>query len=268
MEIAVWAAIMMVTVSLSVLVALYSRKRIKNVHRPEYNDYAAPMLGVVATLFAVLLGFLVAQSLTNYEDIRGKVADEANRLGDIFLFAGSLPDARRVALREDCRRYCQETVDSEWPNMEQGNFSENVQAATISIWQEILSFEPKTNRESNIQQSLMAAAQQMNENRRSRLMAMHTQLSPVLWLVVITGCIILVVFSCFFFVESTLLQCTVIALVALSLVCNLMLLHVYSNPFRGVLKISSDPFNLERTWFAKPEATLPTMLRPAAHDHH
>jgi hypothetical protein len=40
-------------------------------------------------------------------------------------------------------------------------------------------------------------------------------------------------------------------LVALSVVLNLMLLHVYSNPFRGALAIVPSAFSIDLDWFSQ-----------------
>jgi hypothetical protein len=214
------------------------------------------MLSVVATLFAILLGFLVAQALTNYEDIRSKVGDEANRLGDIYRLSSGLPDEDRIVLRQCCRDYCKDVMESEWPQMEKQNISPTINDTIEKIWQVVLSFEPEGDRQNNIQQCLIAAAEQMLEDRRSRLAAMFTGLSPLLSVVVIGGCSIMVVFTYFFFVESAALQFVMTGLVSLCLIGNLMLLNIYSNPFIGLLKIQPTAFEIEKIWFARPETII------------
>jgi hypothetical protein len=253
MNIVFWTTIVVVGVSLSVFGALIVRHNSQRIDLSQHHDFVNSMLGVVATLFAILLGFLVAQSLTNYEDIRGKVGDEANRLGDIYRFAIGLPDRDRIALRECCRQYCHEIMDVEWPQMEKRQVSPTIISTINKMWQIILSYEPADNRQNNIQQSLMAAAGQMGEDRRSRITAMLTDLSPVLLFVVIGGCVIMVVFTYFFYVESVALHCLMTGVIALCLLGNLMLLNIYSNPFRGLLKITPTAFEVERYWFALPE---------------
>ncbi len=253
MHISFWLIVVVGGVSLSVIGTLLVRRRFKRIDLSQHHDFVNSMLGVVATLFAILLGFLVAQSLTNYEDIRGKVGDEANRLGDIYRFAVGLPDHDRIALRQCCRQYCHEIMDIEWTQMENRKISPTIIRTINEMWRIILSYEPADNRQNNIQQSLMAAAEQMGEDRRSRITAMLTDLSPVLLFVVIGGCVIMVVFTYFFSVESVALHCLMTGLIALCLVGNLMLLNIYSNPFRGLLKITPTAFEVERYWFALPE---------------
>jgi Protein of unknown function (DUF4239) len=256
MNILVWTIVVVAGVGISVFGTLVVRRHTQQSGLPQHHDFVNSMLSVVATLFAILLGFLVAQALSNYEETRGKVVDEANHLGDIYRLAGALPDQDRIILRQCCREYCKEIMDTEWPLMEQRKHSESLIKTIEQMWQVILSFEPPDNRLNNIQQSLIAAAQQMGEDRRSRWTAMLTELSPVLLTVVISGCAIMVVFTYFFFVESALLHCFMTGLITLCLIGNLMLLHTYSYPFSGLLKITPTAFKVQQVWFDKPEVII------------
>jgi hypothetical protein len=256
MSILFWGIVLVTGVSISVLGTLFARRRVNHSGLSQTHDFVNSMLGVVATLFAILLGFLVAQSLTNYEDVRSKVGDEANRLGDIYRLASALPTEDRIVLRDCCRRYCKDIMESEWPQMEKRNISPTILATIDKMWQVILSLEPNDNRQNNIQQCLIAAAEQMGEDRRSRLTAMLTDLSPALLAVVIGGCAIIVLFTYFFYVESTLLHCFMTGMIALCLMGNFMLLETYSYPFRGMLTITPTAFEIERIWFSRPEAII------------
>jgi hypothetical protein len=256
MSILFWVIVVVAGVGISVLGTLVVRRHTNRSALPQNHDFVNSMLSVVATLFAILLGFLVAQALTNYEDTRTKVGDEANRLGDIYRLAGALPDQDRIALRESCRLYCKDIMESEWPQMEHHTYSPKMISTIDKMWQIVLSFEPEGNRLNNIQQGLIAAAEQMGEDRRSRLTAMLTELSPVLLIVVISGCAIMVFFTYFFYVESALLHCFMTGLITLCLIGNLMLLNTYSNPFSGLLKITPTAFEVDRHWFSQPEAII------------
>jgi hypothetical protein len=241
------------SVVLSVVGVLLVRKRARHSNLSDYQSFSVSMLNVVATLFAILLGFLVAQAYTQYQDVADKVSDEANRLGDIYMLAAGLSAPDRIALRTACRDYCRIVVEKEWPCMERRTYSQELNQTIRGLWQEILAFEPESDRETNIQASLIDAAQQVGEDRRSRLLSMKNALSPLLWMVVVGGCVIMVIFTYFFFVESVIMQCFMTGLVAISLIFNLMLLNVYSDPFRGVLKITPAPFEGMRSWFTQPE---------------
>lgn len=256
MPILFWVIIVVGGVTISVLGTVLARRFFNYSNLSKHHDFVNSMLSVVATLFAILLGFLVAQALTNYEDTRSKVGDEANRLGDIYRLSSALPDEDRIALRKYCRDYCKDVMESEWPQMEKHSISPTLNDTIENMWQIILSFEPDGDRQNNIQQSLIVAAEQMLEDRRSRLTAMLTGLSPLLSIVVIGGCTIMVIFTYFFFVESAVLQCVMTGLVSLCLIGNLMLLNIYSNPFIGLLKINPTAFEIEKIWFARPESII------------
>lgn len=244
---------------LTVAGALACRKIAVNAEFEEYQGMADPMLNVVATLFSILLGFLVAGAMDDFSSTRDVVEQEANRLADIYALSRGLPDANQKELQEACRQYCDIMIKEEWPAMEQRHTSEKIWDSSRRIWDAALTFSPSDERETDIHESLIAAVQELGADRRSRIVAMREGYSPALWIVVFGGSIILIGCTYMFFIKNTRLQAYMVAMVALSLYLNISLLWIYSHPFVGDLKIKSSAFELDQKIFSKP---LPKLTLP------
>ena len=250
---------------LSVAGALAFRKLAQK-SNADYDDFqkmADPMLNVVATLFSILLGFLVAGAMDKYSATRAQCETEGLKLADIYSLARGLDDNYRIQLQDACNEYCRVIINEEWPMMAQQKFSPHSWEVAVKIWNATLSYEPDTERETNIHQSLIDAVRDLGEARRSRIVAMRETMSPALWIVVIGGSIILMACTYMFFVESPKLQGLMIALVALSLSLNVLLLAIYSNPFAGDLKIQPEAFELDAQIFSRGSPPLPPPLAKA-----
>lgn len=220
------------------------------------HGMADPMLNVVATLFSILLGFLVADAMEKYSTIQGQCEIEALKLADIYALGRGMDDSHRTPLQDACVEYCHAVINDEWPLMAQHKTSPLVWQANRKIWDATLLYDPAGDRETDIHQSLIDAVRDLGESRRSRIVAMRQRLSPALWIVVIGGSIILMACTYMFFIENPKLQGLMIAMVALSLALNVFLLAIYSSPFVGDLKIRPEAFELDAQTFIRGSAPL------------
>lgn len=256
---------------LSVAGALAFRRLTQKAHDYEqFHSMADPMLNVVATLFSILLGFLVAGAMDKYSATQDQCETEALKLADIAALARGLDNRTKIALQNACSEYCEAVINDEWPLMAQHQTSPLIWKVSRKIWDATLSFQPTDERETDIHESLIESVRELGESRRSRIVAMRETLSPALWIVVIGGSIILMACTYMFFIESPRLQALMIALVALSLSLNVLLLAIYSNPFVGDLKIKPEAFELDAQLFAAgqkmPPLQIPAKPKAAAED--
>ena len=233
----------------------------------QFHSMADPMLNVVATLFSILLGFLVAGAMDKYADTQEQCEVEALKLADIYSLARGLERTQRVKLQDACQDYCQIIIKDEWAEMARHNTSPKLWNVSGRIWDVTLAYEPDGDREVNLHESLIDAVRDLGEARRSRIVAMREQMSPALWIVVIGGSIILMACTYMFFIENHKMQGLMVALVALSLSLNVLLLAIYSNPFVGDLKIRPEAFELDAQIFSRgsPPLALPAP-KPKAKD--
>lgn len=231
------------------------------------DGMAEGLLGVVGTLFSVLLGLLVAGAIGDYDAIKGHVEAESNSLATVFRMARGLPEVERVRVRQLCRRYAQSVVEDEWPAMARGASSDKTWAVVQEFWEAVIAIDPQTDRTSNLHQSILGATQNMAENRRARLSASIGSTPPLLWGVIIFGAIVTVLFTHFFTTQQGLVHKVMTSLVAVSLALNIWLLAAYNQPFSGELTIRPVLFQLvrERVFIAPDTASmyLPVEAKPA-----
>src|SRR5262249_16554790 len=141
-----------------------------------FQGLADPSLNVVATLFSILLGFLVAGSMDDFSDARSEVETEANRLVSIHHLADALPDQYRISIRKKCEDYCDAMIKEEWPMMAQKQTSMRVWIASQGIWGNVLNFAPANDRDVNVHEALITACEELGEARRNRIVAMRSSL--------------------------------------------------------------------------------------------
>lgn len=214
-----------------------------------HHDVAAAMLSVVGTLYAVVLGLIVVGALNKFEQARLTVEHEANSLHDIFHLSKGLPAEQMKRLRQNCLSYAQIMVADEWNSMEKGVGSPNAHKQMADIWNCMTQFQPKTQGESNVQQSILAEIDELGDARHTRLLDAKPSFVPIIWTVLIVGAFVLVIFTYFFGVENMAVQVLMTALVTVVLSLNMIVIALFGTPYSGDVKVSANPFADDVVYF-------------------
>jgi hypothetical protein len=83
-----------------------------------HHSAGEAMMGVVGTLFSVLLGFMVASAMDKYHDAQMRGEQEASNVASLFRTARGFSDIDRPRIRQLCREYVDDVIQNEWPQME------------------------------------------------------------------------------------------------------------------------------------------------------
>lgn len=237
------------TVAISIAGLFIARKVTRVEHLKEHNQVADPMLQVMGTLYAVLLGLLVVQSMETFQKARLNVESEAVALADTFRLSTALPAKQRDALQASCLEYANAVVKEEWDDMQREETCDRAWEAIDKMWWDVISYEPVTVREQFVYPELLSAAKSLNDHRRSRLVTSRTWVSPILWVVLITGAISVITFTYSFGISSMKAQIFMTSLVAITLSLNIYLWSIYNNPFYGLLRVAPEAFKMDLEHF-------------------
>jgi hypothetical protein len=219
-----------------------------------HQELVNASLSVVATLYAILLGFLVAGAITFHQNAEGRALSEGIALCDIFRFAKGLDEPERSVIRNTCRRYNKVVLEDEWSKMEGSQASPEASRAYLDLWDEVLAMSAGGEKQSAIQSNLMTSVQALGECRRARFTMMKHQLPLLDWIVVLAGAAIQIGLMYLLIGEKKLIHSILIALVTSVLCLNVLLLFVYSRPFSGAMKISADAFQFNKEMFTQSDA--------------
>ncbi|MFM8379025.1 MAG: hypothetical protein ACKOB1_06820 [Planctomycetia bacterium] len=247
-------------VLVAVVRSLFEKEILQQAH-----DITGNLLSVVGTLYAVLLGLIVVDSLVHFEHAVDVVQKESNTLADIFLLAGRLPDAPRERVRETCRAYAHKVVEDEWPQMAEGSASMEARKLAFELAKSLDGFEPATESEKAVFPMLLEQMRQLWDYRRERIGTAEYGVPAVEWFVLVVGGAVTVLFAGLFRTQSVSLQRFLTALAALLIGLNLYLVALFGYPFSGELTVSSRPFQVDIAIFEGrfASAPLPHEERPA-----
>ncbi len=209
------------------------------------HDIADPYSQFVAMLFAVLLGFMVADAMQRFGEARSTVQQEASSLGNVYRLAEGLPDAQRDKIRGLCKNYAKIVVEDEWPKLATKQDSQQAWSIYKQLWTSCTTYEPVTQRQSNAQQLLLSSMVTVGDNRRLRVEGLHAGLPAELWMVLVLGGAATVIFTYFFRADNGKVQIAMVAIVSLVICLNLFLLATYDDPFSGDVRVTPSAFETQ-----------------------
>ncbi|MCW5824349.1 MAG: DUF4239 domain-containing protein [Cyanobacteria bacterium TGS_CYA1] len=242
--------VVITTVS-AVVGMLYVRRKVGVSKLREYHEVAGYLLSIIGTLYAVLLGFVVVDTMQHVQDLRVLVEQEANGIANIYLCSKVFEEKDRDEIRNLSHNLVLAVVDDEWPAMQQGKFSPKAFQSAYVLWNRILSVEPKTELQKNAQAQIISEMCRTAESRRTRLISAKMGVQPILWVVLIIGGLFTVLFTYFFGVESVKAQIIMTTLVALTLALNMLLVFIFGSPFTGDMAVRPDAFKLNLKIYEK-----------------
>lgn len=236
--------IIVVLVFIAVVGQVFTHRIVQRDNLEPSQGMVEAMLGVVGTLFSLLLGLLVANAIENYHEINVQVSTEANSLANIYRLSEGLAPADMKNIQSLCADYNHCVISTEWASMDNMEMAPHCWDVYGKLWSSCVKIMPTNERENNLQASMLESAKILGETRRARSVACRAQISPVLWIAIFFGSAITIIFTYFFTSKMGKLHTLLTALIAISLGLNIWLLAAYSQPFGSDLKIKPEIFEM------------------------
>ncbi len=205
-------------------------------------EVSSQMLGVVASLFGLLLAFVVVIEFQNFSDAQDNVMQEADALASIVRDTRALPpaDANRVAAAVGL--YVRAVVDDEFRRQRDGGESVRAAEALAGIFATMQTIEPRTRRAIAFYDDSVRQLNVALDTRRNRLADTGGALSPIIAALVLVGSFVILGYAALVGSRSFWFHAIGAGAIALVVGFSLVVLLNLSYPFSGDLAIDSDPF--------------------------
>ena len=232
----VWAGLVVVVVTaLAITAMLLVRRRAPAGSRFEDGDRAAGVFGVLATGFAVLLGFVVFLAFESFDTSRSGAEAEAQIVTQQFETAQLFPVAVRARLSGDLVCYARTVIHQEWPKMESGTLGDIVNPWGVATFRILRTVEPKSASEQAAYAKWLDQRSDRENARSDRVHGGEGVIPVPLWIVLLLSAAIIFVFMLFFAdsAERVVVQATMMGGVAIVISSTLLLLWFLDNPYHG-----------------------------------
>jgi len=242
------AAIVLAAVAVSIGLFLLLRRLAPSGGFFSDGDRAAGVFGVLATGFAVLLGFVVFLAFESFDTSRSGAETEAEIVLEQVETAQLMPAAVRARFTGQLVCYARSVVHQEWPQMESGKFTDSYNPWGVAMFRTLKTVEPRSPSEQAAYGKWLDQRTDRESARADRTHGAEGVIPTPLWIVLFLSAGIIGVFMLFFADrgEHAVVQATMMGSVAVVICSTLLLLWFLDNPYHsgaGGLR----PFAMERT---------------------
>ncbi len=243
-------AIAIVVISTAVSIAAMLRVR-RNAPDGSYfndGDRAAGVFGVLATGFAVLLGFVVFLAFTSYDQARSGAENEARIVAQQVETAQLMPPNVSGQLTNELVCYARSVAGVQWDRMEAGTLGDQLNPWGVALFKTLKRADPETPAQQAAYGKWLDERSDREQARTDRIHGAVGVIPTPLWVVLFFIASLIFVFMLFFADsgERALTQAMLMGSVAAVVVSTLLLLQFLDNPFHeGVGGLR--PVAMERT---------------------
>jgi hypothetical protein len=244
-----WAGLVVAAVmAVAIAAMLFVRRRAPAGSYFEDGDRAAGVFGVLATGFAVLLGFVVFLAFESFDTSRSGAETEAQIVREQSETAQLFPVAVRARLSGELVCYARTVIHSEWPKMEAGTLGDTVNPWTLAMFRITKTVQPRSASEQAAYGKWLDQRTDREDARSDRTHGAEGVIPLQLWIVLFLSAVAIFVFMLFFAdsAERAVVQATMMGGVAIVITSTLLLLWFLDHPYHsgpGGLR----PVAMERT---------------------
>ncbi|HVJ99139.1 MAG TPA: hypothetical protein VNC41_20105 [Acidimicrobiia bacterium] len=212
------------------------------------GDRASGVFGVLASGFAILLGFIIFLAFTTYDASRGGAEVEAVTVAQQLETAQFFEPSVRADLTGELICYARYVAGPEWDQLSDGTLGDQINPWGAEMFETVRAVEPKTSREEAAYGKWLDQSTDRQSARQDRVHGATGVIPTPLWIVLFAISLVIFVYVLFFADsgEGKVTQSVLMGSVVFVIVTLLLLLQFLDNPYRpgvGSLK----PLAMERT---------------------
>ncbi|HWG97809.1 MAG TPA: hypothetical protein VNV66_00425 [Pilimelia sp.] len=242
-----WATMLIVTgVVAGAAVGLQAtiRRLLPEVLARRHNDVAGFLVAVVGVIYAVTVGFIIAQQWDEFTDAKDRSYREAFTLA-------AVAESSAVLGEREHRRYVEAVLDynravlAGWEHQDRSDERAGLREAQSldPLYRLLAEARPDTEAQRAFVQEAVGRLGQVADDREERLHRAGTaHLEWPLWVLVAFATVVVLVFCALFGLESPWLHYTMISGVALAVAGNLLLVILLNHPLSGPLRVEPDSY--------------------------
>jgi hypothetical protein len=225
--------IVLVVTAIAIAAMLFVRRGAPDGSYFNDGDRAAGVFGVLATGFAVLLGFVVFLSFTSYDSARTGAEAEALVVTQQLETAQFFAEPAATELTGELVCYARSVAGVQWDRMENGTLGDQINPWAADMFRTVRTVEPETAAEQSAYDRWLDQTSTREEARIARIHGAVGVIPSPLWIVLFVTAALIFVFVLFFADsgERAVVQGLLMGTVVSALAMMMLLLYALDNPF-------------------------------------
>ena len=199
---------------------------------------------LVGLLFSIILAFVIASVLEDYDKASSDTQQEANSLGAVYGFAQGIPEPAKSLWKRDSRHYADLVIKQDWPLMQHQQASEAAWTALTTLRNDVYAFTAANSREQNLQNKAMDKIQDIYDARRTRVELVSTGVPDFVWYTILGWALLIALFPLLTKPHLTTRLLIAVGTQAVVIAGALYLVSMLDHPFSGSYRVESTAFEI------------------------
>ena len=207
----------------------------------ENHEVAAIIFNAFGLFYGVMVAFVVFVTWSGYDDATKNLQMEASEALDIFNSAKGFPDPANKIIQQRLRDYVASVYNDEVNRMSQGVISLYSGGAHAKLTPLFYQMDEKSIPNRELYAESLRRLNNLAQYRRLRIFAGNNTVPSVIWLVLLVGGVITVVYTYFFGMKNLKAQHMMTTALTVTITLILFLIYILDHPFTGTSKVSTEP---------------------------
>jgi hypothetical protein len=223
------------------------RRRLPDLDHHGINDVTGVVIGVLAAVFGIILGFVTVSLYETFTDTTATVQKEATELIQLYEDTRAFAPAPAAAMKREIRSYIAAVRFREWQRMSEGRSDASVGGKHVDdLYRVLRGYEPDTTARNAFYTDAVSRLNDVVDARRARLSYASEELPGPFWVMLIVGALLLISSLYLLGSSNRRLHTTMVVAVAVLTSFNLLIVLALDHPFSGDISVSNDPFDQEQ----------------------
>jgi hypothetical protein len=210
--------------------------------RRTHNDLIGWQLSVLGTTYAVIIGFMLYTTWTDFGSATLNADAEANSLVNLFRLSDALPAPQADQIKKLARAYADVVVNQEWIEMASNESPTETSRLVREMWTGLASVQAASSSEVTAYDHALSELSSLAGYRRIRLVENGIHLPGVLWFVLVMGAVVTIASTCLFGNANGILHTIQVAAFSLLISLALVAIADINRPYQGGVHVSDYPF--------------------------
>lgn len=213
--------------------------------RKPCNEVIGWQLTVLGTTYAVILGFMIYNVWTEFRTTSVDVSNEASAVLEVFRMADTLPDTSKARVQELVRRYAQQAIQIDWPDMatyQSSHLPRDGVNSISALWHELNAAKLQELSTHADYDQFRTALIHLERERNTREEQYRSHMPLGLWLLLLSGALLVVGSSCFLGHDKSWLHYIQVLSLTFTILVTLAAIADIDHPFAGSVHVSPSAF--------------------------
>ena len=219
-----------------------------------HHDVVVPLFLTTATMYAIVVAFMVVVVWQRYSDAAASDRTEATVLVTLYRETLSMPQPLAGQLRGELRAYTVAVVDKEWPAQSREGESPAAQSALDRTYSLYLSRESEQTGPPEVYQEFLTNLDRLAELRADRVLSNHSSLPAPLVFGLVGGGLLTIANSALLIMHQRALQVLAAVLMGAMIGLLLFVTLILGQPYGGGAALGPGDYTYALSAFARVDA--------------